>query len=174
MRFCAYFFLTLAISSQVFAETDLKNWEVKCNEEEAIRWGFKGDVYSIGDKASGISQDFNKAFEYYKKSCLCGYAPRCHNLAYCYYLGEGVNQSYSKAVEYLQKACDEGEFGLACYNLALMYRDGDNLNQSYLKAAEYFKKACDFGAGLGCPNLSFTLDYDMSKEELEEYKRKFE
>ena len=82
--------------------------------------------YNLGQmyyEGKGVSQDYYKAHELYKKACDMKYGAACNNLGWLYSSGLGVKQNRSTAKQYYGKACDLGE-QLGCDNYKLLNSQG--------------------------------------------------
>ena len=62
-------------------------------------------MYSNGH---GISQDYARAMEWYRKSANQGHAQAQFYLGLMYYNGYGVSQDYARAVEWYRKSANQG------------------------------------------------------------------
>jgi TPR repeat protein len=115
-----------------------------------------GNCYYYG---SGVAQDYNKAYEHYKKAYELGDTKALVRIGYCYYHGKGVEKDYEKACEFYKKASelkdaeDFEETALAFIQLGDYYRDHgkfeynrappSRMDEAYDKAFEYYKKASE-------------------------------
>lgn len=101
-----------------------KYFEILCDKSSS---NFQGDscgmlglMYANGD---GVRQDYNKAFEYHKKSCDLKSPEGCGNLGLSYYFGQGTKQDFALAKQYYGKACDLGS-QKACENYKRLNNQG--------------------------------------------------
>ncbi|MGX3044388.1 tetratricopeptide repeat protein [Helicobacter sp. T3_23-1056] len=102
-----------ALSAFFIEERDFfnakKNFEILCDKSNS---SFKGDACALLGtmyvNGEGVRQDYNRAFEYYKKSCELKSPAGCNNLGVAYYFGQGVREDFSLAKQYYGKACDLG------------------------------------------------------------------
>jgi TPR repeat protein len=62
--------------------------------------------YAGGTK--GLSQNYEEAVKWYRKSADQGYDKAQNNLGHCYEQGHGVPQNYAEAKKWYQKAADQG------------------------------------------------------------------
>ncbi len=119
-------------------EEDFKNYKIKCKEGDLKSCVNAGLVYLSG---VGTKKDYEKAREYFKKSC-----DKCQNSG-CNYLGDifanglGVKKDYKKAYVLYKKAC-ENDYMPACNSLGLLCLNGYGVKKNSLKAIEYFTNAC--------------------------------
>ena len=65
-----------------------------------------GVCYNYG---FGVTQDMQKAVEWYTKAAEQGHAAAQYNLGNCYYDGEGVEKDLQKAIEWYTKAAEQGD-----------------------------------------------------------------
>lgn len=83
-----------------------KNFEIVCDKSSS---DFSGDscnnLGAMYVNGYGVRQDYDKAFEYHKKSCELSSPEGCGNLGYLY---ESIKQDKNKAKQYYGKACDLG------------------------------------------------------------------
>jgi TPR repeat protein len=112
-----------------------------------------GAWYLAGD---GVSQDFQKALEWFLRSAEQGQVVAEYNVGVMYLGDESIHTNVVKAAYWLGKAADQG-FAPAQYKLGVMHEDGDtgkpNLDQAaqlYLKAAEQGHYGAQFRLGLMC------------------------
>ena len=84
------------------------------------------------DYEQGISfydnEDYDKAFESFKKACDGGDMRGCRSLGTMYANGNGVEKDFSKAVELYKKACDGGNMH-GCRNLVVMHTNGNGVEK---------------------------------------------
>jgi len=102
-------------------------------------------MFNIGNlyfDAKGVTQDYDKAMEWYQKAADIDYLPAIHNVGYLYYHGYGVPQDYKKAFQYFSRASERG-YALSKGKLGEMYYNGYYVEQDYDKAFELLKKAAE-------------------------------
>ena len=75
----------------------------QCQKGKAESCGTLGDFYAIG---LGVTQDYAKAVELYRKACEGQATAGCTNLGRMYENGNGVRQSVEDALRFYGKACD--------------------------------------------------------------------
>ena len=115
----------------------------------------------------GLSRDFQKAFEYFKRSAMLGWKTGANNMARAYKKGQGCTQDISEAEKWYVKASDLGS----------VYSYGDcadmfwNINRN--KAREYILKGIEkkdiycyalLGECYINGGLEFPIDYDKAAE----------
>ena len=108
-------------------------------------------------EGKGVTQDYTKAVEWYRKAAEQGYANGQNNLGNMYYSGKGVTQDYAKAVEWYRKAAEQG-YANGQNNLGNMYYSGKGVTQDYAKAVEWYRKAAEQGNADGQNNLGNMYD----------------
>ncbi|RIB23851.1 kinase-like domain-containing protein, partial [Gigaspora rosea] len=96
------------------------------------------DVFICYKYGIGVEIDYQKSFEYCKRSADLGNAYGMCSVGVCYELGEGVDQDYNKAFEYYKKAANMGNIG-AMYNVADCYRNGIGTKRD-IQSANYWSK----------------------------------
>ena len=111
----------------------------------------------IYDKGKGVTQDYTKAVEWYRKAAEQGYANAQSNLGYMYSQGKGVTQDKAKAVEWYRKAAEQG-YATGQNRLGVVYQDGKGVIQDYAKAVEWYRKAAEQGNASGQSNLGRMYD----------------
>ncbi len=95
------------------------------------------------------NQNYDQAFNIFKKLAEQGDAAAQNELGYMYADGKGVRQDYHQAVAWYRKAAEQGN-AMAQYNLGVMYDNGKGVRQNYSVAKEWYGKACDLGHQQGC------------------------
>lgn len=101
------------------------------------------------EQSRGISEDYNKAKEYYTKACDNDYMFACLNLIRLdmHYGPHKIDDKKRNILE--QKACDGG-IGTSCTGLGFKYQQGHGVSINKVKAKEYYDKACFLGEESGC------------------------
>jgi TPR repeat protein/DNA-directed RNA polymerase subunit RPC12/RpoP len=138
-------------------------------ERKAADKNYAPAQFDIGLKywlgSHGITQDYNKAIEWYQKADDNGEILASQTLASIYYKGENVPKDYKKAFQLYQKAAEF--WPPAQKALGTMYDKGEGVSQDYGKAIEWYQKALD--NGLEIFNLE---DAKHLEKRLEQLKRK--
>lgn len=131
---------------------DLGN-KIGCENYDSMAVVFKKDGCDSGSECFNLAysyyqnHDYQKARDFYQKSCSLDYGEGCGNLGYLYDNGLGVTQNDFYANSYYRKACYLNN-ATACNNLGIQYAKGESKN--YQEALDFYKKACDLGNENGC------------------------
>ena len=96
-----------------------------------------GKMYCYG---SGTEQNYQKAFEWFKRSAKQKNKFAQFSLANLYYYGNGVEKDLSQAFLWYQKSSSQGQ-PYASYAVAQMYSKGEYVIQSEETAQRYYKDA---------------------------------
>ena len=123
-------------------------------EEESAKIIPENDLGYVYYNGQGVEQDYQKAFNWYRKAAEAGDTIAQSNLGYMYYQGQGVEQDYEKAFIWYQKSAEGGNV-TAQSNLGYMYYSGQGVERDYEKAVIWFWKAANHGdidaqCNLGC------------------------
>ena len=141
------------VLSEIYLSDEYKHKDIK----KALKWLHKaaelgnaeaqfklGVMYDIGEN---ITQDFSKAFEWYKKSAtLIESEGATYNIAKMYYFGRGVPKDSTIAATWYLKSAMLGN-AMAQFNLSLMYHNGDGLIKNRVKAYAWMNLAAAQGFG---------------------------
>ena len=100
-----------------------------------------GKKYYNGD---GVSTDYARAVEYYRKAAEAGYAGAQNDLGFCYYEGKGVEKNYRTAVYWFEKAASQGNTW-GQNNLGSCYLNGHGVERDYDKAFDLINKSIEQG-----------------------------
>ena len=97
-----------------------------------------------------VEKNYEKAFEYFKKSMEMGSARGKYNVMLSYYYGEGVDENVEMTYELIQELKENNFEGLTEKNViiikrteAKMFYYGDFVNRNYKKSFEIFKELVD-------------------------------
>jgi len=93
---------------------------------------------------TGVTKDFVKAAEWFRRSAEQGNQYSQSNLGNLYAQGFGVEKDEAKALEWWEKAAAQGH-GQACYNIGRYHQNGTVVPQDKNKAKEYYVKAIECG-----------------------------
>ena len=99
---------------------------------------------SLGEYYFSDQENYDLAFEWYKKSADNNNPEGLFNLGQCYENGFGVEQDLEKALECYKSAAIKGNAD-AQYKLALVYIDSDYVKEDLNLAMSYCKKAAENG-----------------------------
>ena len=91
-----------------------------------------GTMYEYGN---GISKDYAKALEWYKKFSSLGYIIPKFKIAAMYYQYKGVRQDYTEALKVYRPLAEKG-YSSAQFNLGLAYYEGKGVRQDKAEAKE--------------------------------------
>lgn len=116
----------------------------KAEEGDAVSQYALGLFY---DQGHGVSQDYTKAFEWFKKAAEKGDSAGQYSLGDCYYNGEGVEQNYFSAVEWYTKAANQGIVP-AYRQLGICYVLEQGVARDLNKAKELLSIAAEKGDSL--------------------------
>lgn len=92
----------------------------------------------------GVTQDYTKAAEWYRKAAAQGDVAGQTDLGTMYYFGKGVPQDYAQAAEWYRKAAEQG-YAQAQYNLGMMYAIGQGVEADRAEATDWTLKAAEQG-----------------------------
>ena len=118
----------------------------------------KGNVkaqFNLGlmyDSGMGVSQDYKKALNWYRKAADQGHTKSQYNLGALYDNGISVSQDYKEAVDWYLKAAKQGH-AKSQNNLANMLYDGRGVMQSYEVAYAWYVLAAANGNANAKHNL---------------------
>lgn len=123
--------------------------------EQAVYWleragekGFSDAYHNLGmiykQGRNGIAQNFNAAYENFRKGAEQGSVACMYGEGFMLYKGLGCHQDYAKALAMFQTASDSGNV-FATYMLGLCYRNGYGTSQDEEKGMEILKKSANLG-----------------------------
>jgi len=92
----------------------------------------------------GISQDFSKAYGYYKTGADSGSVSCMYDTGYMLYKGLGCRQDYAAAAEYFRQAAD-CDHPHSLYMLGLCYRNGYGVERDDEQSDFYLGRAAQLG-----------------------------
>jgi TPR repeat protein/serine/threonine protein phosphatase PrpC len=130
---------------------------------DAVAEYWLGYLYRAG---IGITQNYEEAVKWYRKSAEQGDAGAQNNLGVIYAKGLGVTQDYTEAVKWYRKSAEQG-YARAQSNLGYCYYCGYGVTQDYTEAVKWYRKSAEQGdatgqSGLGrcyCYGYGVTQDY---------------
>ena len=121
------------------------------NEMESAQKQYElGDDYYYG--YNGVTKDYYKAVEHYRKAAELGHADAQLQLGYCYDIGAGVSQDCYEAVKWYRKSAEQGNI-YAQHNLGNSYYNGEGVTKDYYEAVKWYRKAADQGYASAQNNL---------------------
>lgn len=132
--------------------------------EQYKKMAKKGDVKAqnyIGMcyyNGEGVSQDYEKAVEWFSKAAEQEYDVAQFNLGYCFYKGKGRAKDYTKAFYWFSKAANQG-FASAQYRLGHSYFYGEGVTKDQSTAFEWYLKAAEKGDAEAQLNLGDCFYY---------------
>lgn len=132
----ALFTATFAI-----AQTDLAVLTEKANQGDAEAQYNLAILYYNGNV---VSQSYEEAVKWYRKSAEQGYAKAQNNLGICYIFGKGVPQSDTEGVKWVSMSAKQGNAIAQC-NLGYYYENGIGIAKSEAEAARWYRKAASQG-----------------------------
>ncbi|NYR10865.1 tetratricopeptide repeat protein [Psychrobacter sp. BI730] len=97
--------LSLALVVPAMADTNLSQIQTSANQ------GDPSAQYSLGLKyysGEGVSQSYNKAFEWYQKAAMQNHAMAQSNIGQMYYYGFGIPKNQVKAYDWFKKSAYQG------------------------------------------------------------------
>lgn len=153
---CGLLLLCIHINAQqTFYRTEYKHFSDallrEANQGNAMALNDLGSCY---DRADGVPQDRQKAFECFQEASEKGWFLAHYNLAQYYYKGFACEQNHEKAVELLNKTLEkDSKFAPAQWHLAECYYNGLGTAKNMVKALELYKK-CEIAKH---PNLDVIL-----------------
>ena len=101
---------------------------------------YEAQNYYFGN--NGITIDYIKAFDLYKKAAEMGNKEAQFSLAYLYENGIGTSQNYPEAFRWYKKAAEQGQAYAQC-NLGIMYYYGKGVAKNYPEAFRWCQKAAE-------------------------------
>ena len=104
-----------------------------------MKW-FLGAICFFGIPFIMQTNEFEKDFEEYTKTCSKKNTDVCYNAALVY----EERGDFKQALHYHTKACNYKE-PIACAALGRYYSEGTGVAKKKKKASEYYKRACKFG-----------------------------
>jgi TPR repeat protein len=143
--------------------TALSEWRPLAEDGDAQAQLHLGLLYANGN---GVSQDYTKARQWYKKAAVQGYAMAQANLGNLYADGKGVPKDEIKGAEWIRKAAEQRDPN-GQVSLGDMYRDGRGVPQDYIQALMWYNLGAANGAKLGAA-LRDALAKQMTPDQIAE------
>ena len=100
-----------------------------------------GSMYQSGE---GVTTDYKKAMEYYKKGEKAGAVQSNYCIAGLYMDGLGVPKNEKKAFSYFETGAKKGDV-LCQYQTGIMYRDGIGTKKNVKQAEQWLSRAAANG-----------------------------
>lgn len=100
-----------------------------------------GHLYRLG---RGVTKDFVKALDWYRKSAEQGFSRAQANLGNMYLLGQGVPKDPATAARWFGRAAKQNH-PIAQYNLGLMYENGIGMSRDDVAALGWYFRASKAG-----------------------------
>ena len=129
-----------------------------------LREAEAGDVEAMNIVAgnynwgTGVMQDTEKAFSWWKKAADLGHAESLYHIGVFYGTGDIVAQDYKTAAEYFRKAADQGYVDAILW-LGKFKRHGFGCRRNGRKAVELFEQAAQMGSIEGAKCAAWMLFY---------------
>ncbi len=122
---------------------------------DAYLWGNGVHIEGIYEKNKVKSlQYYQKAFNYYKKSCELKKGIDCYFAGSYYRDGfKGLfEQNFSKALQYFHKSC-ELNISISCGLVGAYYEKGLGVKKNLNKSIKYYNKDCELGEIRSCNKI---------------------
>ena len=84
----------------------------------------------------GVTQNYEKAADWFRLSARQNYAPAQNDLGFLYLKGLGVPQSYPEAIDWFHLSANQG-WGRAQHNIGYMHYTGDGVTKNYRLALKW-------------------------------------
>ncbi len=145
-----FILLVLGLTSIVKADCFKQTLDKQSDFSDCVKLSNRGNVsaqYNLGLMFSvglGTTQDYKKAFEWYKKAAEQGYAPAQYNLGSMFVNGQGTTEDHKQAFEWYKKAAEQGEVD-AHDILGAMFYSGQGTTQDYVMAHMHWNVAASSG-----------------------------
>ena len=162
--FCIITLLSFTILSHAQTREDFQSYLTSAKNGDMYGQYNAGVCYLRG---LGVSQNYEQAAYWFRKSADQGLADAQYALANRYYNGEGVTQDYVQAVDWYRKAADQG-FAVAQNNLGVCYGEGRGVSMSKELAVVWYRKSAENGNTTAMTNLArYYEDGDGVEEDIE-------
>jgi len=158
--------LTGALIASPFANATLEEGIIAANEgrfEFALKEfeyladkGFAPGIYELAklyEEGHGVTRDYYKAADLYKKGVKKNHADSMFALAVLYDEGKGVKLDKQMALSLFEKAAQKN-MPAAQFNLGVMYSNGDGVSHDYKLAKTWYEKAAGNNYSLAQFNLA--------------------
>ena len=138
-------------------EKTLVEIQRKAESEDGYFQNLLGWKYEHGD---GVTPNYEKAVEWYRRAAAGGYDVAQFNLGLAYDYGKGVPLNHAEAVKWWRRAAKQG-YPPAQFNLGVSYREGSGVRKSNAQAAKWWR----YAAEQGLADAQFSLAVLYSKGE---------
>jgi len=122
-------------------EENAKQIQKLAEQGDAKAQSHLGYLYYVGE---GVTQDYSKAVEWYRKAATQGDKDAQYNLAVAYAFGEGIKQDLKEAGIWYRRSAEQGHV-ISQYSLGLSYAYGEGVPQDPAEAVRWFEKAAEQG-----------------------------
>lgn len=136
----------MTVSASEFTDTQRLAEQGDANSQNKL-----GNMYSNGE---GVSQDYNKAFSWYKKSATQGNSEAQLSLGVLY---AGLRGDEVEGFKWMYKAAEQGN-AEALLNIGMAYEHGVGVSSDVDESKKWYRKACDKGIESGCLSSMSELD----------------
>ncbi len=159
---CCLYITLFCFSSMSFADIvddavkAIVSGEIENGHQVLLKEAYGGNAkaqHELGAYYEYYENDFEEAFNWYKKAADQGLAGAQYSVGSAYDLGQGVEQNSEKAIKWYQLSVEQNHVW-AQYNLAICYLNGDGVPLDQQKAAQLMKKAAEQGHGDAQNNLA--------------------
>ena len=124
-----------------------------------------GLMYEYGGR--GVTQDYEKAVEWYRLAAMQGDAEAQFNLGRMYENGKGVTQDYKKAVDWYRLAAKQG-YADAQDFLGTMFCFGRGVTQDFVRAHTWYNLAAAQGSNYYAPKQRELISQQMTPQQIAE------
>ncbi|SEK97968.1 SEL1-like repeat protein [Ruminococcus albus] len=121
---------------------------------------------------NGVSENYDKMYEYYKKAADMGYAEAEAYVGMCYLSGNGVSESDFEAMNWFKKSAERG-CGLGYYGMADCYLNGYGVEKDENEALKWYSKAHDQGVVRAAKDIAEMYDNQENYREAIKWYEKY-
>ena len=132
------------LTAEAIKETDNEQMSaetIEVTRDTAASSYEKGLTYEFGE---GVSQNYDTAFELFKKSAEQNHAPAQYKLGLAYAYGQGTEKDPAAAAEWYKRSASQG-YALAQRTLGTLYMGGDGVEQNKSLALAWYDILADSG-----------------------------
>ena len=134
------------LTSEAIEKTETGNGQIKTETMEAAR-DIAASIYETGltyEFGEGVAQNYDTAFEFFKKSAEQNYAPAQYKLGLSYAYGQGTEKDPVTAAAWYKKSASQ-DYALAQRTLGALYISGDGVEQNKSLALAWYDLLADGG-----------------------------